>query len=194
MSSLFTVRKGNQEDIPFIYSSWSRSFRYAIVQSREVVEGEYPCIRCNKTELVEAGFKGNGFIEDQIYRHGQRQLIERLLRSSDILVATSSEDQDTILGYIVYQPPQTIHYCYVKEGFRKLGICRALVNLTHTEGGDRYTSRTTDSNGTTEINLPVTYTTHTTVAWLRVCPSIRGERVFVYDPYRLMNAPTIRSE
>lgn len=48
------------------------------------------------------------------------------MNRSSASIACSPEDPDVIVGYLVYEP-KTIHYVYVKEAFRKLGICRRLL-------------------------------------------------------------------
>lgn len=60
-------------------------------------------------------------------------VIERILKrpTTVCLVATMKEDQDVAFGFLVAERAQeeapTVHFCFVKEDFRKMGIGRLLV-------------------------------------------------------------------
>jgi GNAT superfamily N-acetyltransferase len=60
----------------------------------------------------------------------QYGLIQRLIGRSKVLLAKNQEDDEQIFGYIVAEtlsPDRPIvHYCYVKEPFRRLGIASKL--------------------------------------------------------------------
>jgi hypothetical protein len=55
-------------------------------------------------------------------------VIDYILLQNDcvIRIAALPDNVDVILGYLVYQPG-ILHYVFVKEGFRKLGIAKDLV-------------------------------------------------------------------
>lgn len=44
----------------------------------------------------------------------------------NIFVACKEDDEDLIFGYIVFEP-KTIHFAYVKEAFRRVGVGRKLL-------------------------------------------------------------------
>ena len=58
-------------------------------------------------------------------------------------VAVSADDHEQILGYVCHEPNKVVHYIFVKETFRRLGVGRVLLNHAT---GDRdkftYTFRT----------------------------------------------------
>ena len=92
------LRKVIPSDISFIFSSWLKSYR-------------------------SSNFAKN--ISNTIYYKAHHNLIETLLRYSDVIIACSSTDQDQIFGYMVASRIDgifTIHYAYVKHPYRKLGI------------------------------------------------------------------------
>src|SRR5271165_681887 len=104
MESNFTIRLGNKEDLPFIFSTWLKSFRYSSSFAKE--------------------------IDNETYYKFHQQVIERILsRSPSIYIACDQLHPDTVFGYIVYEGP-VLHFAYVKKSFRKLGIARALLPYT----------------------------------------------------------------
>lgn len=101
------LRHATIEDVSFIFNSWLKSFRTA------------PC---------------SISIHNNIYYSEHHKLIERILRSFDVIIAADKEDPTHIYGFIVagkVQDITTIHYLYVKHTFRRLGIAKAL--LAHFE-------------------------------------------------------------
>ena len=51
-------------------------------------------------------------------------------RTSKVLVATSSDDSDLILGFLVSEETEDgpiIHFLFIQKAFRKLGIAKALL-------------------------------------------------------------------
>lgn len=116
---LFVLRASDPSDVPFIYSSWLKSYRDA------------PAV---------AG------IPNGIYYAGQHALIERLLERSTVVVACSSDDPQQIMGYGVGEilAPSTavLHWLYVKHTFRGFGIAKALEGtLVHKAATVFYTHR-----------------------------------------------------
>jgi hypothetical protein len=57
----------------------------------------------------------------------QKKAIGKLLERSTALVACSPRDENTIFGFIVAEPPERVHFVYVRKNMRGGGICRALV-------------------------------------------------------------------
>lgn len=68
------------------------------------------------------GFK---YIEPQVYFHWHHKLLEALIPTSNVIVACDIDNPDKIYGYGVarYDGPNLfVHYVYVREGWRGLGI------------------------------------------------------------------------
>lgn len=97
-----TMRK-ESADLNFIYSSWLKSY----LSSKDNVEKrDY-----FKTETAK--------IDDVLSREGAK-----------VLMAVSVDDENLIFGYVVAEilpKVNYLHYIYVKQVFRELGIARALV-------------------------------------------------------------------
>lgn len=112
--SVFTFRAYNEGDLPFIHSSWENSYFQ-----------NSPNIK---------------FLTRAVFRVHHRPIRERILASpgATIIVCTSKEDPDLILGWIAVEPIPTrddkeaiiIHYLYVKEVFKKEGIASTLISLS----------------------------------------------------------------
>jgi GNAT superfamily N-acetyltransferase len=74
---------------------------------------------------------------DKTYYSRHHDVIEQLLDKSVVLVATTNEEPDVILGWACYEQgvgnescglPPVIHYVYVKPSFRKCGIATKLLD------------------------------------------------------------------
>lgn len=99
------LRSVREEDVPFIFSSWLRSYH----QTRNA-----------KT------------IDNRSYYAGQHRIIEAILDrpGTEIMVATDKEDETQILGYVVFEHRLEfvmIHWLYVKLPFRNFGIGKQLL-------------------------------------------------------------------
>jgi hypothetical protein len=96
------IRSANSNDVSFIYSTWLRSHRY-------------------DSELGKS-------CQNSVYYEHYKLVIDRILKDERTItfVACLESEPDTILGYLVGEPG-TIHYCYVKEDFRRFGLGRQLV-------------------------------------------------------------------
>ena len=104
--SILSIRDVRRSDVPFITSTWLRSFRD---------EGE-----------LCAG------IPNTVYYFWHHRLIAQLLSTSYVLVACADTDPDLVLGYAVADVPENakgvlvVHYLYVKRSARGVGVARAL--------------------------------------------------------------------
>lgn len=96
----WAIRPALPEDISFIYSTWLNSFR------------------------VDSAL-GNS-VSKTVYFGSYHSIVDRLLDESRVLVACLSDDPKVILGYLVSQSANVLHYCFVKEAFRRHGIASAL--------------------------------------------------------------------
>lgn len=94
------IRDALQEDINFIYATWLRSYRSGSSIGRQA--------------------------RNTVYYREYNKVIDHLLNSSTIKVACLDDDPLIILGYAVFDR-DNIHYIFVKEAFRRLGIARRLV-------------------------------------------------------------------
>lgn len=89
--------------VPFIFHSWIRALQ-TTEQYRRLDKNWFNC--------------------------AQHALIENLIQSpsSDCIVAAYEDNPDTILGYAVGWPSERVlHFVYVKDKFRKLGIATRLL-------------------------------------------------------------------
>lgn len=96
------IRPANEEDVPFIFNSWLKSYRTSPFGKK---------------------------LSNSIFYPEHHKLLERLLKTSSVLVACSNNDPSQIYGYIctaLIEGIFTVHYIYVKHTFRKLGIAKVL--------------------------------------------------------------------
>lgn len=97
----WTLRNARPDDIPFIYSTWLKSYRTG-------------------SGLGLASGKHAYFITYNL-------IIDYILEKPDahVWVAVKPDEPNVIYGYLVCEPT-ILHYVYVKDGFRKLGIAASL--------------------------------------------------------------------
>lgn len=113
------LRKATRRDIPFITSGWLKSFRNA------------PFVRG---------------VPNTVYYYHHHKLLETLIPRSTVLVACNAEDTDQLVGFICYETFKEgvlIHYVYVKQTLRKVGIAKKMFE-TAVEGAPliQYTAKT----------------------------------------------------
>lgn len=96
---MYQIRKMNDEDRSFIFATWLRCYKH-----------DSPLTKYIRRDLFFA-------------RH--KAVIEKILASCEVDVACDGNDKDLIFGYIAHEKG-IIHFVYVKEPFRKLGIAKKL--------------------------------------------------------------------
>lgn len=135
------VRPAAQGDVSLIFSSWLKSFRNGTAN-------------CN--------------VSNSIYFAEQHKLIEALMKRCEVHVACSTKNPGDIYGWICFERVQgifTLHYVYVKQTFRSLGVANALLNLTNHD-----------------FNMAGLYTHETKIA-----ERLAAKFTLIYHPYILIN-------
>jgi GNAT superfamily N-acetyltransferase len=127
----FPIRPARESDTAFIVDAWKKSFEGA------------PAVRGADREH---------------YRIEMTRAIRRLCDRGHIRIATAPDDEDHLLGFAAFTRADDgaeLHYVYVKQDFRGLGIARKLVadlnvtsytfasNSARPRKGWRYTPRFT---------------------------------------------------
>lgn len=100
MKSEFNIREPKPTDLNFIQSSFLKSMK------KESALGRACSTRVFFKEFTK--------------------VIDYILDRSEILIACDQSNEDTILGYLIYEPT-VVHYAYVKNGLRELNIARDLI-------------------------------------------------------------------
>jgi hypothetical protein len=98
------VRLANDEDINFIFSSWLKSFKTSNLSYNVV---------------------------NTIYYTEQHKTIEKILKSSTVLVACNSDDPTQVYAWACGERIDGIfclHYVYTKHNFRSMGFGKLLLN------------------------------------------------------------------
>ena len=77
-------------------------------------------------------------INSAVFFNNHEMLINKCLNRSNVVIATPTSAPSLIIGYICFDDSHftetvTVHYCYVKSDYRKMGIATYLFNLV-TEG------------------------------------------------------------
>lgn len=64
------------------------------------------------------------------YHKGLEDFIKKKYNAEELLcyVACMEDDQDLLLGFAVFGTDYSLHFVYVKEAFKKQGICKQLLN------------------------------------------------------------------
>jgi len=96
-----TLREMTADDRSFILSSWLKSYR--------------------DTDFAR-------HISNDAYYAGQARLIDDLLDTSCVIVASDPEYPTSIYGYVVYKD-NILHYLYTKYPFRRNGVANLLYEV-----------------------------------------------------------------
>lgn len=106
MLTSVSIRDAQPSDLPFIYSSWLKSYKHDSKLGRS--------------------------IRSSIFFENYREVLDKLLLNSSIKIISAPNDSNVILGYLVYSydlnKDLIIHYCFVKQPFRRLGLANTLIN------------------------------------------------------------------
>lgn len=97
MAAPIQVRAATEADLPFVYSSWYKAHR---------------------------PFQKHVGIAE--YADGHNARMRRLVGTSEVRIACSSEYPDEILGYAVIEG-DVAHFIYTKACYRRMGIASGLV-------------------------------------------------------------------
>lgn len=98
------IRKANEEDIPFIFNSWLKSYR--------------------NSKFAKS-------ITSTIYFTEHHKIIQSIVTKNEVLIACNNEDPSQVYGYCCAGFTEgffTLHYIYVKHSFRGLGIAKVLMS------------------------------------------------------------------
>lgn len=100
------IRPMLEADVNFILSTWLRSYY---------------------DELKRNGTKGVIYPKDDVFFQGHQERIKNLLKSAKCEVCTAPDDDNQIIGWVTFDN-YAVHYCYVKQVFRKMGVAKALIS------------------------------------------------------------------
>lgn len=101
---MIKFREPTKADYNFLASSWLKSFR-----------------------------KFEPKISADVYYKHHNKLIDLIMQRAKVIIACNEHDEEQVFGYIVYEecPISIVHYVYVKEAYRKMGIAKALGKAGH---------------------------------------------------------------
>ena len=98
------TRLAVKEDSNFIFHSWLKSYRASWAKGSNPMR----------------------YVDKEIYYANQKEIINYILQTSYVICAHNPDDINQLFGYIVAEPsdygPAIIHYVFVKQPFRNLGI------------------------------------------------------------------------
>jgi hypothetical protein len=122
------IREVTNDDLPFVYSTWLRSYRYNSQFARKLT--------------------------NKVYYEWHHKAIERILaRGATCSIICDEHDRNVVFGYLVWElagPHAIIHFAYVKKAFRNLGLMNQLLQASgktfnmfshYTEFCDEYAKR-----------------------------------------------------
>lgn len=119
---------------------------------------------------IKSGYRSRQMesVAKEIYTLNQHEIITSLLVRSKVLVAQELDKPENLYGYIVYDYIDGIfvlHYAYVKQFFRGLGVFKTL--LDHADFKCEHAGF---------------YTHHT-----KICDKVMQNLNMLYNPYLLIN-------
>ena len=93
------IRNAVMTDRSFVLSSWLKSYR--------------------KARYFDGWDNKRYYSDENGYQHRIKQILNRV--ETRLVVAHFEEDPDEILGWAAGEPPDGLHYVYVKQPFRNSG-------------------------------------------------------------------------
>lgn len=100
---IFGIRHAQEDDKGFVFKTWLKGYRYG-------------------SSIGRSGMRNAVF-----YKQHHRAIEAILNRpGAETLICHLPDDPGIILGFLVYEPG-CIHWCHVKENFRRRGIATQLV-------------------------------------------------------------------
>lgn len=100
------IRDAEESDVSFIFNSWLRSFRNGALCTH---------------------------VANSVYFTEHHKILEKLLTRSNVIVACDPADASNVYGWLCFEHVQgvfVVHYAYVKQTFRNLGILNSLLDKT----------------------------------------------------------------
>lgn len=99
------IRSANQDDIPFIYSTWLNSMRYDSAIGKQC--------------------------RNSIFFDEYKQVIDRILKNENTTVKILSieNEPNVIISYAVLDlsATPTIHFCYTRDPWKRMGMVGRLI-------------------------------------------------------------------
>lgn len=139
------IREARPEDLAFVRSGWLRSYASSDWATLVSPSSEHTsaCRTCGKRSL-KTSRSGTGLTlrkPSEVYWHGQRALIDRLIAQAMVIVAENEIEGLLLLdGFVCWEPPDILHYVYVRDTARRKGIAKELCGMALV-GKVRYTHR-----------------------------------------------------
>lgn len=113
------LRAKQASDEPFIYNSWLRSHR----------DGNH-----------------SGYMSNTVYYDNHKLVIKDILNTAKTVMLVNPDDSDHIFGYLCFDDSYSvpiIHYCYIKEPFRKFGLASNVVKEIFPEANEIFVTHAT---------------------------------------------------
>lgn len=120
-TTVWLIRPAIPSDIPFIYSTWLKSFKYDSALGKSM--------------------------RKSVFFESYREVIDNILDQSSVAVACMQDDPNVIIGYAVYEAYSMfdcniLHYAFVKESFRGLKVATSLLRIIDNKKPTKYTHLT----------------------------------------------------
>lgn len=130
---MIEVRAAKLDDLPFIYSTWLRSYRHSSQFAKKIT--------------------------NEIFYDMHHRVIDSFItRGGTVLIAHAKGEPDVILGYLCMESVGSIlQYIYVKEAFRKMGIGKALFEYSKLPEDTTFTHWTNSTNWITKKLTKLNY-------------------------------------
>lgn len=104
---IIKYRNAQPNDLGFVYSTWLKGLYHGCKLYKDILK-----------------------LDEQQFADRYHELLKKVIFGKEAIVRVASlkEDEDTIVGYSVYNKnPAHLHWVFVKPPFRKLGLARKLV-------------------------------------------------------------------
>lgn len=96
-----TIRPMRDVDAPIVYDSWSGAMADELgIEDRE---------------------------ERRSFKRAQKPVVDGLIARGKVFVANPRKDEREVMGWICVEPPDVLHFVFVKKAYRRGSVARQLV-------------------------------------------------------------------
>jgi hypothetical protein len=120
------VREAVPTDLDLVYDSWLRSYRF---KRSAPTSGDRECPKCHQRPNwdVRGGAENAEMLADDYFKL-QRNRIDNLLRTSQVVVVAAKASPDVVRAWACVRGFDVLHYVYTVAIYRRRGYARMLTD------------------------------------------------------------------
>lgn len=124
-----------------------------------MTEGDYPFVKATWLRNYREQSEFARPIRKHVYFDMHGKVVDAILARAKTLIAYHPDEPEVVLGFIVHEdrPGPVVHYAYVIEKARRMGIGRDLYQTAGLPESSSFTHRTRDAASISARHTELTY-------------------------------------